>query len=357
MSKIVYVAVSRAEKGLVNRYYPNVLYNPVRQNFDRVAKNERYEQGANFADSGGFQIAKAKESPNKWCEVLVGAGIVNRKNSIIIDPIELCRQYGKLGIKFGFTLDHPFGDRESPTEFYENLEDSYSWARHMFKARSKLCPGTKFIIPLHFFEKDQLEYYYNRMSRLAPDGYAIPAYRRRSYDDAVSISYTLSFLHHKGVKIVHLLGCSNRTLIGIMASAIGGKLFKMISFDSASWNNSHYGKGYFYLDPFTLKQRKIVPGRTLPIYLPKQLNDLKSFDKDDEFSVSKQKLSLCNAFAIRRYAKRLAEKAHDIRSFLSYLPQAGFGKSEMKKTTAGIQILIHSITKGFDYVRKNVTLN
>lgn len=203
------------------------------------------------------------------------------------------------------------------------------------------------------------------MSPLKPEGYAIPAFKQRTLDDVKKISYTLSFLHGKGVKKVHLLGTSNRVLIAIMAAAIGQKMFETISFDSRTWNNatkifkknkSAENEDYFYINPITLGKQNIVPGETKIIhFLPRRLKGQISFDPNEDFRSAKEKIYFFNAFAIRRYAKRLADKANDITGLLNYLPDAGFSDSELKKASDGIQILMESVTKGFANVREKIT--
>jgi hypothetical protein len=360
-----YIAVSQDDNGLVNRYYKNVLYNPVRQNFDTLLKYKRYENSVNFADSGGFQIANSEGSDEKPCLVKIGAGIQIKKDLTIIDPIDLCRQYGKLDIRYGFTLDHPFWDNTDPKNFLKRLNDSFTWAKLMFAERTRKCPRTEFIIPLHFVTKTQLETYFKKMSQLNPEGYAIPAFKKRNLNDIIKISYTLSFLHHKNVNKVHLLGTSNRVVIAIMAAALILKMFEMISFDSRTWNNatnkfrkdkSSENEDYFYINPLTLGKQNIIPGETKIIhFLPPRLKGLIEFDPSEAFRSAKEKIYLFNAFATRRYAKRLAEKANDLPGLFDYLPEAGFGDSELKKASEGTQILMDSIKYGFVNVRKNVT--
>lgn len=367
MCNLNYIAVSQDDNGLVNRYYKNVLYNPVRQRFDTLLKYKRYEKSENFADSGGFQIANTEGSDEKRCIVKIGAGIQIKKNLTIIDPIDLCRQYGKLDIRYGFTLDHPFWDNTDPKNFSKRLNNSYTWAKLMFAERTRKCPHTEFIIPLHFRTKTQLDTYFKKMSPLEPEGYAIPAFKKRSLNDIIKISYTLSFLHHKNVKKVHLLGTSNIALIAIMAAALSLKMFEMISFDSRTWNNatnkfrkdkSSENEDYFYINPLTLGKQNIVPGETKIIhFLPPRLKGLIEFDQNDDFRSAKEKIYFYNAFATRRYAKRLVEKADSIPALLDYLPEAGFDKSKIKKASAGIQILIDSVTKGFSNVREKITWN
>lgn len=363
MNSLNYVAVSTDHNGLVNRHYPNVLYNPTRQNFDRLMEYDRYENSVNFGDSGGFQVANYEGNPEKWCKVFFGVGIKNRQNSVMIDPNALCREYAKLNIRYGFTLDYPFWEETNSDIFLKKLTYSYTWAKHMFDVRNQLCPRTVFLVPLHFSTKDQLDCYYSQMSQLAPEGYAIPAFQQRSFDDVIKISYILSFLNHKGIKIVHLLGASNRVLIAIMAAATGQKMFEMISFDSRTWNNankpykkdkSKLSEDYFYINPQTLNPQMIVLGKTKIVhFLPPRLKGRITFDPDEDFRIAKDKIFLLNAFAIRRYAKRLAEKSDDIPGLLAYLSEGGFDASEIRKATVGIQILLDSITRGFDYVRRN----
>ena len=287
MYSLNYIAVSQDDNGLVNRHYKNVLYNPVRQKFDTLLKYKRYENSVNFADSGGFQIANTEGGDEKRCIVKIGAGIQIRKNLTIIDPIDLCRQYGKLDIRYGFTLDHPFWDNTDPRNFSKRLDDSYTWAKLMFTERTRRCPRTEFLVPLHFRTKTQLDTYFKKMSPLKPEGYAIPAFKKRTLNDIIKISYTLSFLRHKGVKKVHILGNSNRVIIAIMAAAISLKMFEMISFDSRTWNNatkrfkknkSSENEDYFYINPKTLEAQNIIPGKTKIIhFLPQRLKGLIEF--------------------------------------------------------------------------------
>jgi hypothetical protein len=218
---------------------------------------------------------------------------------------------------------------------------------------------------LHFITKTQLDIYYKKMSALTPEGYAIPSFQTRSFDKVIKISYTLSFLHRHGIKKVHLLGASNRVLIAIMAAAIGQKMFEMISFDSRTWNNankpfkkdkSNHDEDYFYINPMTLRSENIVPGKTKIVhFMPPRLKDCIDFDQNEDFRIAKDKIYLFNAFAIRRYAKRLAEKADDIPGLLTYLPEAGFSGKEIEKASKGIKILLDSITNRFDYLRRNVS--
>jgi hypothetical protein len=89
--------------------------------------------------------------------------------------------------------------------------------------------------------------------------------------------------------------------------------------------------------------------------LPPRLKDRISFDPDEDFRSAKEKIYLFNAFAIKRYARRLVEKADSIPALLDYLPDAGFSDSELKKASDGIQILMDSVTKGFPNVRGKIT--
>jgi hypothetical protein len=160
--KFFYVPVSTGNDCLVNQYHPHTLFNPTRQNFDTLKNINRTEKAENFADSGGLQLISYENSLEKSCMVIPGVGIKNRKNLIVIDPIDLCRCYGKLDIKFGFTLDHPISDIASISECNERLENSYGWAALMFEVRKDLCPNTEFLVPLQFITKPQLHKYFKK---------------------------------------------------------------------------------------------------------------------------------------------------------------------------------------------------
>ena len=116
-----------------------------------------------------------------------------------------------------------------------------------------------------------------------------------------------------------MLGNSNRVIIAIMAAALSLKMFEMISFDSRTWNNatnrfrkdkSSENEDYFYINPKTLEAQNIIPGKTKIIrFLPPRLKDRIEFDPNEDFRSAKEKIFLFNAFAIKRYARRLVEKA------------------------------------------------
>lgn len=356
MANLVYVAVSTDYKSLVNRHYKNVLYNPTRQNFDMLLKKDRYEKSVNFGDSGGYMIANCDGSDDKKCKVVIGAGIQIKPDIVIIDPIDLCRKYGQLDIKYGFTLDYPFWEKEIDSEnFSRKLKDSHRWAKSMFEVKERFCPRTELIIPLHFYTKEQLASYYRKMAKLAPAGYAIPACQKRDSEDVIQISYALAYLHDHGIKKVHILGNSYRVVISIMAAAQILGMFETISFDSRTYNNANFiSNDYFYLNPMILKKENIVRGETMIThFLPPRLEGHIEFSPDEDFSVAKDKINLINAFAIRRYANRFAEKAGNISELKAYLPEAGFNKQEIIKAEVGIDVLNDSKTKGFGYVKRH----
>ena len=56
-------------------------------------------------------------------------------NYLIIDPIDICKKFNALNIKFGFTLDHPMLTA-TEKEFRENLAKSFESAELMFERRN-----------------------------------------------------------------------------------------------------------------------------------------------------------------------------------------------------------------------------
>ena len=131
-----------------------------------------------ISDSGGFQIYKAKlgflnGNETDHAVVIPGAGNRRHKGYQILDPICLCKMYGSLNIRYGFTLDYPIVDG-SDEEYIDHLSKSYECAEIMFDCRPQLCPDTNLLIPLQFSTKEQLHNYYAEMSALCPDGYGFP---------------------------------------------------------------------------------------------------------------------------------------------------------------------------------------
>jgi hypothetical protein len=347
--KFFYVPVSTDYACLVNQYHPNTLFNPTRQNFDTLKNIIKTDKAEYFADSGGLQLISYENDFKKSCVVIPGVGIKNRKDIIVIDPIDLCRCYGKLDIKFGFTLDHPITDIASISECNERLENSYSWATLMFDVRKELCPNTEFLIPLQFVTKQQLHRYFQKMESLNPDGYAFPVRGRLNFAKIINIASTLSFLHSKQVTKVHMLGNSRKEVIIIAAATVGLKMFNQLSFDSRTWNTGNFNTRNIIIDPETLRQNKIGPGEKINLFVPRTLLDSQSLCDPKYF---KKFLLLHNAFAISEYAKNLSEIATDISSLKYHLSSLKLNDQMSERILSAIDVLETYSQRGYSYIEK-----
>jgi queuine/archaeosine tRNA-ribosyltransferase len=347
--RLIYVPVSTGSDCLINEYHPHTLFNPIRQNFDTLKKIVRTDKAENFADSGGLQLISYENDPEKSAIVIPGVGIKNRKDIIVIDPIDLCRCYGKLNIKYGFTLDHPISDIASVSECNERLENSYGWAALMFDVRKELCPNTEFLIPLQFMTKPQLHKYFEKMESLNPDGYAFPARGKINFAKSINIACTLSFLHSKQVAKVHMLGSSRREVIIIAVATVGLKMFNQLSFDSRTWNTANFNRKPIKIDSADLNQKKINPGEKVNLSLPRKLLENLSLYDPQYF---KKLLLLHNAFAISEYAKNLSEIATDISSLKYHLSSQKLNGQMPERILAAIDVLETYSQRGYSYIEK-----
>lgn len=346
---LIYVPVSTDYDCLINQYHPHPLFNPIRQDINRLIETKINFHGATFCDSGGLQLVNFEKDPDKPCMVVVGVGIRKLKNITIIDPIDVCRCYGKMKIKFGFTLDHPMSYVPGPDEYNKKLRNSYRWASFMFNVREWLCPDTKLLIPLQFTSKAQLHEYFERMESLQPDGYAFPGRGRWCSAKAITIACTLCYLHSKKVEKVHLLGSSRREIIIIAAAAIGLRMYKQLSFDSRTWNTINFNRKLIIIDPGTLSQRKIKSIRWEDLYLIEPLLRDKLFDFEEE---NKRILMLHNAYAITKYADRIANIATDIAYLKAYLPLLRIRGKSLKRVLTAIDIFDTYLNKGYGFIEK-----
>jgi queuine/archaeosine tRNA-ribosyltransferase len=346
---LIYVPVSTDYDCLINQYHPHPLFNPIRQDINRLIETKINSLGATFCDSGGLQLVNFEKDPDKPCMVVVGVGIKKQKNLTVIDPIDVCRCYGKLRIKFGFTLDHPMSYVPGIDEYDKKLKNSYRWASFMFNVKEWLCPDTKLLIPLQFSSKAQLHEYFERMEPLQPDGYAFPGRGRWCSAKAITIACTLCYLHSKKVEKVHLLGSSRREIIIIAAAAIGLRMYKQLSFDSRTWNTINFNKKLIVINPGTLSQRKINSARFEDLYLIEPSLRDRLFDLEED---NKRLLMLHNAYAISQYANGLANIANEIADLKSYLPLLMIRGKGMKRVLTAIGILERYLDNDYGFIEK-----
>lgn len=344
-----YVPVSTDYDCLVNRHHPHPLFNPIRQDVDQLREATQRSNVAPFCDSGGLQLVNFEKNPDKSCMVVVGVGIKKQSKLTVIDPIDVCRCYGKLNVRFGFTLDHPLPKVPGPDDYDKRLKNSYRWASIMFDVRRDLCPDTQLFIPLQFTTKAQLHEYFDRMAPLRPDGYAFPARGRWCFSKAITLACTICYLHSKKVRTIHLLGSSRREIIIIAAAAIGLRMFKQISFDSQTWNTLNFNKDLIVIDSRTLSQRVVSKVKPEYLYLIKPSIVDQYFDLDAN---NKRLLMLNNAYAITQYADRLANIATNIANLKDHLPFLRIRGNGLKRVLTAIDIFETYLDKGYAFTEK-----
>jgi tRNA-guanine family transglycosylase len=347
---LIYGPVSTSNNDLLNAYHPNCLFNPIRQ---KPINHSMSIEPAHFADSGGYQLYSNSDNKIKKSMVLSGVGIKNNSRQLVIDPLALCRQYGRLEIKHGFTLDWPLPGESSQEELDQNLKESYEWASVMFKYRPKLCPDTEFLIPLQASSIDQLHMVFKTMNKLNPDGYAFPVRGSFDLDWVLWIAYMLSFLNSMNVKKVHMLGTSRKEVILIAAAAVGLKMFDQVSFDSTSWNTMLRDKKPKYYDPRTLKAKYVSNNSVVDILLPDHIKKIiQSSTLNLDKNLKQQLLMMHNAFAISQYAEKMANQAKDIESFIEYIKNQNYPISKINRVLAAIKVLTTTVSKGHEFVEK-----
>lgn len=310
-----------------------------------------------MCDSGGFQIYKSKVgilNGNQTNRVMVlsGAGNQRCEGYQILDPICLCKMYGSLNIKYGFTLDYPIVDG-SIEEYNDHLTKSYECAGTMFDCRPRLCPDTNLLIPLQFSTRKQLQNYYDEMSRLCPDGYGFPVRGITSWGYLQRIVYTLVFLHHKGVQIVHMLGSSKPEIIVIGAVTAGLSMFNRLTFDSSTWDTARNVPPR-YISPEDLTQKDIRNLGRFEAELPKSLIAELGFGKKKlPRSYFYKLIPLCNIITINHYTEEMFELAKDLEElkwFISSHPR--FSRTKDLLIDA-IEVLHLGFIHGYSFVENH----
>lgn len=345
----IYAPVSTHRYHQLNFWHPHCLFNPVRQMPDLRELNV---DGEYFADCGGYQLYQYSGSGTKRCLVVPRAKIQNGKDFFVIDPLELCERYGMMGIKYGFTVDQPMSDEQTETEFYLSLKNGHRWAKLMIDYRPKLCPETQLLIPLHFNTKSQLHHCYDEMSTLNPDGYAFAMRGDFDLPWIVRIALTLSFLHSKNVKKVHMFGSSRREVMVIGAAAIGLEMFEQLSFDSRTWNTRIWNgpslEGSKYYDAESNKW-KYVGNERLDIVVPSGMLQDGNLPEIADEQLSMQMLMLHNAYSISQQAALMATKAQDLDDYREYIKE-NIGGLMKDRLLQAIQILEDAVCKDYEFV-------
>jgi hypothetical protein len=354
--KLVYVPVVTHPGDYINAFFSSCLVNPLRKYPQIAVLMESFRSKEFFADSGGYQMYSLNQGERKkQCVVVPGVGIRDTRDHLIIDPIDLCRRYGKLRINYGFSLDFPLSDDPSEQEYVSKLEASFEWAEMMFDVRPKLCPETKLLIPLHYETKSQLHQYFDKMTVLKPEGYGLPVRGRFNLDGLIWIASSLAFLHSKGVRLVHAFGSSRRELIMIGAAALGLGMFSRLSFDSTSWDCFLSNRRPYRIDTKTLAQKRILPTSSIPVLLPTELlHTVGRLEGQPTAAVKKRLIALHNALAITRYTYKTARRAKDLVGFKNYLQKEPHLALHKEDLLIAISLLEHASLRGYDHVSRSL---
>ena len=338
-------------------YIDHGFINSVRSPPTETSLQELEQPSDLISDSGGFQIYKAKMgllNGNKTDPVFVipGAGNQWRDGCQILDPICLCEMYGDLGIKYGFTLDYPIVDG-SDEEYIDHLEKSCECAQMMFECRTRLCPDTKLLVPLQFSNKNQLHKYYDEMSGFCPDGYGFPVRGVTSWDYLLRIVYTLVFLYHKGVRIVHMLGSSKPEIIVIGAVAASLNLFQRVTFDSSTWDTARNVPPK-YISPDDLTQKDIRRLGSFQAELPERLVDELGTGKKELLRSDFYKLiPLSNIMTINRYTNEMLELSKDLEELKWFVRNHSRFIRTREMLIEVIDILHSGYLHGYPFVEKH----
>lgn len=290
------------------------------------------------------------ENGKKRCLVIVSVGIQRIEGLLILDPIDLCRKYSELNVKFGFTLDNPLSDNATEKEYKEKLMESFEWAEIMFRYRPSLCPNTNLLIPLHYTTKDHLVEYYAKMAILNPIGYAIPVRNTNNWDDFGRIAYCLCFLHNEGIQCIHLFGSCRAEIIVLGAAAIRLRMFDQISFDSTSWRTLRWGDDY--LDPNTLKKIPIHENHVRILLPDKVLESVKSNKALLTMVEFKRLILLHNVLAVDSYRKRILQKAKSIHALKRFVKSSRHLRLQRGRLLHTIDMMEKAVKKGYGYIEK-----
>ncbi|WP_319405695.1 hypothetical protein [uncultured Desulfosarcina sp.] len=348
--------LSRKDK-LIFPYIQHFFINGVRSPPTKAMLQELNAPPCIYSDSGGYQIYLAKDrlmKGKKTNPVVVAPGEGNRqsKGLQIIDPIALCTMYGQLNVVCGFTLDFPIVDG-SIEEYTANLSKSYKCAEIMFGCRSRLCPDTDLLIPLQFSTKEQLYNYYTEMSVLCPDGYSFPVRERTNWKYLLRVAFTLMFLHHKGVQIVHMLGSSKPEIIIIGAVAASLNMFHRVTFDSSTWDTARMVPPK-YISPDDLTQKDIRRLGSFQAELPKGLVDelgtgKKELPRQDFYKL----IPLSNIMTINRYTNKMLELSKDLEELKLFVRKHPHFRRTNEMLIDALNVLQLGLVNGYPFVEKH----
>ncbi|BBO77778.1 hypothetical protein DSCW_51950 [Desulfosarcina widdelii] len=169
----------------------------------------------------------------------------------------------------------------------------------------------------------------------------------------MKIAYVLSFLHHRGVRFVHMLGSCKLEIIVIAAAAIALEMFERITFDSSTWDTARH-KPPKYLQPNTLKQQDI---RNLTVFrpmLPKSLSQqLRGYEKYLPRSYFYKLVLLNNVLNVNRLTRKIVELSGDIEQLKWFVKINADYKLLSEMLIHAIEFLQVAAVKDYKYIERN----
>ena len=138
------------------------------------------------------------------------------------------------------------------------------------------------------YDRTQFDRFYSLLGSINYDGFSMPV-RNLSMNEIAAFYIRL---YQLGVKMVHLLGTTSFRNIALSAY-FARQYFDWISLDATTWN--HSARHVSYMNPFNLRQIKLLNLKLKDIYINQQcncqwckqiknLNDLNSWSYKDKYA-------------------------------------------------------------------------
>jgi len=202
-------------------------------------------------DSGGYQVLKNELKGEKisFSDTLP---LKHGKDSINITPKHVMETAAIFQPDIVIGLDHPINPSfktplSKQIEFIKKTGKNVAFAYESAMWHRKLCPQSKFFIPIQCNDSSQLDIIFNSLVGVTFDGVSMPIRN-------LSISEIVNFLNdfcQRGIFNIHLLGTSRLIIIALCAF-MARHLFKWVSIDSTTWNTAAISSGYIH--PLSLVQ-------------------------------------------------------------------------------------------------------
>jgi tRNA-guanine family transglycosylase len=213
---------------------------------EKAKKMFEIAQPKNFMlDSGGFQLLMAEEKSRK-ITFDPKLPVKHTLREINLTPKHVMEAASILKPDMVVGLDFPIRKIKDPMdrqiEFINKLEYNVKWAYESFEWHKKLCPDTKFFLPIQCYDLEQLEIFFNRIAGLYFDGVSMPIRGLKIWE----IALFLVRFYQLGIKRVHLLGTYSFLKIALSAY-MARHMFDWVSFDATSWRIAADHAEYFNL--------------------------------------------------------------------------------------------------------------